>query len=179
MADATLRAAARTAALVAVPVAVLAGLLVYWVLGGFRTAGPAAPPATNTAPVQMPAPSLSARPAAVCRALLAELPDRLGDLDRRPVTAGGEQNAAYGDPPVTVACGVPGPSPVPTAQLFLINGLCWYAEQRAGAAVWALQGREVPVVVTVPASYAGPSRFAVDLAGPVSAAVPETAPACR
>ena len=35
-------------------------------------------------------------------------PATLRDLAARPVTAGPEQNAAYGDPPLTVACGVPG-----------------------------------------------------------------------
>ncbi|MFC7763591.1 DUF3515 family protein [Catellatospora bangladeshensis] len=64
-----------------------------------------------TAPVAVPAPSLNARQTTVCRALLSQLPDRLQDLPRRDVTAGHEQNAAYGDPAVTVACGA---APVPS-----------------------------------------------------------------
>lgn len=163
--------------MIALPVALLAGILAYRVLdrGGGDRAAPARPPATS--PVEMPARPLADRPAAVCRALFARLPATLGALARRPVTAGPEQNAAYGDPAVTIACGAPGPSAPAGAQYLAVNGVCWYADVAVENAVWSLVGREVPVVVTIPARYTG--QDLVDLAEPIRAAVPPAgAPVC-
>lgn len=174
MADPATRAAARTAGLVALPIALLAGFLAYRTIGEEHGSEPAR--ARSTTPVTMAAPRLDERPAAVCRALFARLPDRLGDLDRRPVTTGAEQNAAYGDPPVTLACGAAGPSAPAGAQFFELNGVCWYPQEGAEATVWVLRGREVPVVVVVPKEHTG--QLLVDLAGPISATVASTGVAC-
>jgi len=122
--------------------------------------------ASALAPIAMPA-----------GATKAKLPATLGDLTRRPVTAGAEQNAAYGDPPVTVACGSTGPAPPPDPQLFAINGICWYAEDGKDARTWVLQGREVPLVVRVPTAYTG--QDLVDLSTPIRDAVAEVAQVCR
>jgi hypothetical protein len=181
MGDPITRAAARVAVLVAVPVALVAGFVAFRVLDtgddptvSGSTGAPSRP--RSTAPVQMPAPPLGARAAAVCRALAATLPDHLGDLVRRPVTAGADQNAAYGDPAVTVACGTPGPSAPPAADYLEINGICWYPERGVDAATWTLRGHEVPVVVTVPTEYTG--QYLADLAKPVSDAVAQTSTGC-
>src|SRR2546422_11360094 len=126
MADATTRRAARTATLVALPVALLAGVGGYWALGGFRTVPSATPVVAATGPVDVAASPLAGRPADLCRALVARLPDTLAGLPRRPVRTGPEQNGAYGDPPVTIACGTAGPSVPPDGQLFVLNTVCWY-----------------------------------------------------
>jgi hypothetical protein len=152
---------ARLATLVALPVALVVGILVYFGLKPSDTthqpaAGSPAPgPTPNSAPVAVSTSPLAGRPTLVCRALLARLPERLGDLSRRPVTAGAEQNAAYGDPPVTLACGVPGPSAATDAQFLRLSGICWYASPGADGTVWSLQAREVPLTVGVPARYEG------------------------
>jgi hypothetical protein len=182
--DPATRRAALVAALVAVPVALAAGLLVYRVLdnagadgtGASGGAGASTRP-QSTAPVELAAPTLDARPAAVCRALAAKLPDRLGDLTRRPVTAGSEQNAAYGDPPVTVTCGAPGPAEPVGAAYLEVDGVCWYAERGSDSAVWSLHGYEVPLVVTVPNRYTG--QLLVDLAKPVTESIPASSDGCR
>jgi hypothetical protein len=180
MANTTARRAARTATLVALPIAVLAGLISYWALGGFRSgpgggvsATPSASPRATGAVDVSAAPLTGAAPD-VCRALIAKLPDQLGELARRPVRAGAEQNAAYGEPAVTVACGTPGPSVPPDGQLFVLDAVCWYAEQHPDASVWSMQDRAVPMTVRVPAKYSGPSRFVIALSGPIAATVPAT-----
>jgi len=179
---------ARVATLAALPIALIAGLLVFWLLGGFdagkpgggpdagqpdgRAASPSATPrAQSSAPVAMPAPSLDQRRATVCRALLSQLPDAVRELRRRPVTAGPEQNAAYGDPAITLACGVPAVSVEPTAIVFNL-GPCWYADQRPDATVWTTVDREVPVRVTVPIGYAAPGQWVAAFSPPLVAAVP-------
>jgi hypothetical protein len=176
MADPETRRAARLAALIALPIALVAGVVAFRVLSGGKPAA-TRPSAAATTAVDVPAPPLASRPASVCLALLARLPDRLGALPRRPVTTGAEQNAAYGDPAVTVACGTTGPALPPDPQLFAINGICWYAEDGKDVRVWALQGREVPVVVRVPTVYT--AQDLVDLAKPIKDTVAEVAQVCR
>src|SRR5688500_7339881 len=154
MSDPVTRRAAKLAALIALPAALVAGVVTCRVLAPRDDGSTPSRPAATSA-VEIAAPSLSPRASTVCRALLAKLPDRLGALARRPVTAGAEQNAAYGDPAVTLACGTTGPTPPAGAQYFAINGICWYAEDGKDERTWALQGREVPLVVRVPRAYTG------------------------
>ncbi len=76
MADPVTRSAARWAALIALPVALVAGLIAYRVLSRSGNAPAASPsPAPQaTAPVAMPAPSLPVRDALVCQSLVSHLP---------------------------------------------------------------------------------------------------------
>ena len=179
MADATLRSAARVATLVALPLAVVAGVAVYTMLNGPGSAPAPAPTRQQaTTAVEMPAPPLGEAPAALCRALLNRLPPRLGDLDRRPVTAGPDQNAAYGEPPATLACGVAPPSVPADAQLWEINGVCWWATQGSAGSTWYLLHRDVTILMTVPVAHAGPSRFAVDVAPAIDAVLARRATPC-
>lgn len=178
MTDPVARSAARLAALIAVPVALLAGIGVFALLnndpGGSSGADPSPSPSPTapaaTGPVQMPARELTERQQVVCRALLSQLPADLDGPAQRPVTAGPEQNAAYGDPPITVACGVPPVEVPPTAFLPGLSGVCWYAEEGPDATVWTTLDREVPVRVTVPAAYDAPAQQVV----PISDTVLET-----
>ncbi len=169
------RSAARTATLVAIPVALLAGLLSFWVLGGFERGEPssstsARPPATG--PVPVPAPSLAPAVAEVCRALVAALPETTNAGARRPVTAGPEQNAAYGDPPVTVACGA-GPTSFPqTDDRWTLSGVCWHARSDPDRTVWTTVDRVVPVMVTVPGGREASAQSVI----PFSAAIGGTDP---
>jgi hypothetical protein len=175
--DRTMRSAALWATVIAVPVAVLAGLLIFTkIVPDTGNAAPS-PSATQPAvvpatPVQMAAPELAARPAEVCLAVTSQLPVKVRDLAARKVSAGPEQNAAYGEPPLTVACGVTQPKmcaslddtgtgcvPLDT-ELLNMNKVCWYASQQGDAAVFTTMDREVPVQVTVPKPYAQPAQWA-------------------
>jgi hypothetical protein len=170
------------ATVVAVPLALVTCGLAYLVLNAYAHRGvsrpapvSAAPRAKSTGPVALPAPSLDDRRAAVCRALVARLPATVRDLNRRPVGAGPEQNAAYGDPAITVACGGAVPSIVPTATVYPLSGVCWYAAVRPDVTVWTTLDREVPVQVTVPRWYDAPGQWVIEFSAPVLAAVPSTA----
>jgi hypothetical protein len=157
------RRAARIATLIAIPAALLAGVLALWLAGGFG--GPGNPPKpkprpTPTAPVSMAARDLSTHAAEVCRALLSDLPDSVRDLPRRPVTAGAEQNAAYGEPPVRLTCGVPEPKFAATATVYPLSGVCWLPRKADDGTVWTTVDREVPVAVTVPGPRAESGQWA-------------------
>jgi len=175
--DRTTRTAALWATVVAVPVALLAGLLIFnRIAPETRGAAPgpsvSQPAAVPAAPVRMAAPRLAERPAEVCLAVTSQLPLKVRDLAARKVGAGPEQNAAYGEPPLTVACGVARPVmcaslddtgtgcvPLDT-ELLIMNKVCWYASRQGDAAVFTTMDREVPVQVTVPMQYAQPAQWA-------------------
>jgi hypothetical protein len=184
--DPVTRSAARWAAAIALPVALVVGFLSYRALtaGARPTASPSPSPSPHsTGPVAMPAPALSEPSATVCRALLSQLPDALRDRPRRPVTAGAEQNAAYGDPAITLACGA-GPQPAlpPDATVYELSGVCWYPLPSSDGTVWTTVDRQVPVTVTVPGSYDGPGEWVIGFSGAIGTAVPAlatAAPGCH
>lgn len=175
--DQVTRRAARWATLAAVPLAAAAGALVFAQLNDPATPG-ATPSASTTprpvpsTPVPVPAPRLATHQATVCRALTARLPADIRGLPQRGVTAGAEQNAAYGEPPITLSCGVP-PATFPlTDDVYRLNQVCWHAAPAAGATIWTTVDREVPVRVTVPAGYEQPAQWTITFANAVAAAVP-------
>jgi hypothetical protein len=175
--DRVTRHAALWATVVAVP---LTALVAFFAFGRLNPAAPTPTPAPttsaarpqSTAPVPMAAPPLGERTATVCRALLSRLPAQLRDLPQRPVTEGHEQNAAYGDPGVTVTCGIPLPSFAPTDIVYPLDRVCWHAGDRPDATVWTTVDREVPVQVTVPKTYDEPGQWVIPFSAPVIAAVP-------
>jgi hypothetical protein len=180
MADPVRRDAARVATLVALPVAVLVALLSLWALGGLERAenvptGPTTvPPASPGAAVPLPARSLRPETAEVCRALVAALPDAIPGRARRPVSAGAEQNAAYGEPPVTLACGTPPASYPPTAELDILSGVCWYAQPGPTGTLWTTVDRMVPVTVTVPGPLAGSAQSVIPFSRAIAGGDPRT-----
>jgi hypothetical protein len=165
--DPVRRSAARVATLVAVPVALVVGLVSLWSAGAFRAA-----PATT--PVTMAAPALDPDATAICRAVVAKLPEAVREMARRPVTAGPEQNAAYGDPPLTLACGVAPAAVEPTAEVYPLSGVCWVAVAQPGdtGTVWTTVDRQVPVAVTVPGAREGSAQSVIPFAAAVGTANP-------
>jgi Protein of unknown function (DUF3515) len=157
------RSAYRVATLVALPVALLAGFLVFQVIK------PADPKPQETGPVTMLAKVLDERQAQVCRELLTRMPDKVRDRQRRQVTAGPERNAAYGDPAITLECGGEPPSLSETDFVYNLSGVCWLPDP-AGTK-WTTVDREVPVVVVVPPGYDSPGQWVTAFSDPISAAV--------
>lgn len=165
------------AALIALPLALLAAFVVFQVMRPGSSPAPeaAASPSARpmaTSPVTVAAPSLGERQATVCRALISQLPEQVRDLGRRPITAGHEQNAAYGDPAITVACGVPAPTFPPTDDVFVLDGVCWHQVTGPDGAAWTTVDREVPVTVTVPNAYQQAAQWTINFSATVIATVP-------
>jgi hypothetical protein len=175
--DRTTRKAALWATAVAAPVAVLVGLVIFFqVIHGAESGARPSPTATTpeavpTAPVPMAAPKLSPRAAEVCLAVTSQLPTAVRGLAARRVMAGPEQNAAYGDPPITVQCGVAQPVLCATlnggadcvpldTELLNMNRVCWYAREGAATTAFTTMDREIAVRVTVPKRYEQPAQWA-------------------
>ena len=157
MADPVTRSAARWAAVVAVPVALVAGLVVYRLLSATDH-----PSAAGSPPVTSPS-----VPGAWVTGLYL-------DRARRPVTSGSEQNAAYGDPAITLACGAPVASVEPTATVYNLSGVCWYPRKGSSATAWTTVDRSVPVTVTVPDSYDAQAQWVVAFSPSIAGALPAT-----
>jgi hypothetical protein len=174
-ADPVRRGAARTATVVAVPVTVVVLVISALVFGGFDTADPA-PAATG--PVTMTTRPLPPDTASLCRLVVSDLPETVAGHARRAVSAGAEQNAAYGDPPITFECGTLPPAVGETAEVFNLAppganaGVCWFMVDGDNRTLWTTVDREVPVTVTVPGPRAGSAQSVVPFSEAVGTNLP-------
>ncbi len=177
MADDLTRHAARTAALLALPIALIVGAVAFFSLHGRVTAqaAPAAkttPTATSSAPVVLTAPVLKPADAQMCLAYIAALPTKIRTLAERHVTAGPEQNAAFGDPPITTQCGAAKAQPAQTDDIFTMNSVCWHAQTVGKNTVWTTLDRPVPVAVTIPGTYSDPGQWANEFSAAIEQSMP-------
>jgi hypothetical protein len=177
--DQTTRSAGRIATLVALPLALLAGLGAFQLLKPAEnqplvTPTPVTTQAVPTTPVPMTVTPLDERQTIVCRALLSQLPDQIRHLPRRAVTAGHEQNAAYGEPALTVSCGGVTPTGIPAQEIvYQLNNVCWRKDP--ASSVWTTIDREVPVHVAVPAWLEVPGSWVTAFSDTITATVPSLA----
>jgi hypothetical protein len=168
--DPVTRRAARTATFIAVPVALLVVGISILMYGSSPEPQPPNPSASG--PVAMSAPVLAAEVVPVCQTVVAHLPDSVSGLARRAVSDGPEQNAAYGEPPLTLACGTTQPTVPATADVFPLSGVCWYAEPGTGGTHWTTVDRAVPVTVWVPGAAEGSAQSVVGFSAAVAAGDP-------
>jgi hypothetical protein len=77
--------------------------------------------------VEVEEPDLSAQERAACEELVAVLPDRVADLQRREVEPADAVAAAWGDPAIVLVCGVGAPEDYdPANGCTTVNGIDWY-----------------------------------------------------
>jgi len=184
MTDSGSRRAAWLAAAAAIPIALVVGVVVFTTYhsrmrdtASTAAASPSAAPSPATGPVTLPVRTLPAAEKQMCLAFVAALPTALPSArppaPERHVSAGGaQQNAAFGDPPITAQCGVTEPSVAPTAEIYPISGVCWYAQTTATGTEWTTLDRVAPVRVTVPKSYSGPGQWANQFRDAIVLALP-------
>ena len=127
--------------------------------------------------VSVSAPSVSGVAARQCAAVKAALPATLNGLKRRKTSPDAVTVAAWGDPAITLRCGVAQPGVVnaaspdydPTGQRsqgMEDNGVCWVAvPKQGGGMVLTTVKQHTYVEVTVPSKYQESPLAA--LAGPV------------
>jgi hypothetical protein len=172
--DRTTRTAALWATVIAVPAALAVGFFALSTLpsGAPSAASPSAssaagPQPASTVPVEMAAPALAEDVRTACRALTSQLPPAVRDLAQRPVSAGPEQNAAYGDPAITVACGGEQPSFLATDLVYPLNQVCWHATETADGTTWTTVDRQVPVSISIPERYDSPGQWTAEFSATV------------
>ncbi|MQM24909.1 DUF3515 family protein [Glycomyces albidus] len=159
---------------VAVPVAAVAGVLI------FNALAPAAEDSdlvqADLSPVTVEVPALSEEDAVICLALTATAPETAGGLEARPVEGGdgaAESVLAYGDPATVATCGAEAVAVEDTAAVYKLNGVCWYSDE-AGLE-WTTLDRRVPVAVAVPEENEQP----VDVLNDLSTVIAEKVPAAE
>ena len=104
-------------------------------------------------------------PAAICGSL--PLPETVAGAARRP-TSGGDGTGAWGEPPITLRCGVARPVALTaTSQLLVVDGVGWLPIEGSGGAAfvavdWPTSTEPTYVEVIVPAAYA-PGEVLADI----------------
>jgi hypothetical protein len=163
------------ATLVAVPIAIVAGVLAFRALEPALDEPDGADDADRS-PVAVEVPVLDEDDAVICLALTAKAPDDLGGLQARPVEGGAGANEAvlaYGDPAVVVTCGAEPAELQATTPVYVVNGVCW-AEAEADAddaAALVTVDRVVPVSARFPEGAPQPADVLSDLSPLVADAV--------
>jgi len=85
---------------------------------------------------------------------MAQLPATVDGQSSRDTDPASALTAAFGDPAITVRCGVPDPEALtPAAQLFTVNKVDWFPEEQSAGYVFTTYQRQTNVEVTVPDDY--------------------------
>jgi hypothetical protein len=117
---------------------------------------------SRTVTMTDPEPSTAVRQ--TCAAVMATLPATVLDQPRRTVEPG-VLSAAWGDPTITLRCGVAKPPGLGDAsECFEVNGVGWFAEEAEGGFLFTTIGRPAYVQLGVPTEYAPEANALVDVA---------------
>ena len=123
-----------------------------------------------TGPVDVPAPQVDAATRASCTALAAALPVEVDPgVERRPVSGDEQLTAAWGDPPITLECGVPEPDRL--AEPVTVNGVSWSVQDIGAGFRWTTRDLTLNVAVGIPDAYANGAEIVNPLAEPILAAL--------
>ena len=118
----------------------------------------------------MPVPSVSAAVRQSCAALAAALPVEVDPgVRRRPVTGDDSLTAAWGDPPVTLECGVPDPDR--PDEPVTVNGVGWSVRDVGAGYLWTTRDLAVNVAVEIPDGYENGAEIVNPLCAPILAAL--------
>jgi hypothetical protein len=123
------------------------------------------PPA---APLFVPVASADAASVDACRRLTQALPEEVDPgVGRREVASDPARTAAWGDPPVTLECGVPDPER--PEEPVIVNGVPWSVRDIGPGFRWTSREQRVNVAVEIPDAY--PSG--AEIVNPISTAIVE------
>ncbi|GAB3298479.1 DUF3515 family protein [Epidermidibacterium keratini] len=167
---------ARRATLIAIPAALIAGLLVFWIVGNRLSTQDSAQPK----PVDGVSITEVEGTTEICANLVDGLPATIGESKQRPVSDHPE-SLAWGDPPVVLVCGVPQPAGLDAAPLLnVVNGVTWKIDENVDTSAYGVPGtntlwtaidREVYIAVAVPNDVEGSVAMS-----PISTAVADRLP---
>ncbi|QGF25285.1 DUF3515 family protein [Raineyella fluvialis] len=117
--------------------------------------------------MQLPDPQVDDATRTTCSALVADAPATLLGSPRRATT--GSLAVAWGDPPITLACGGPKPAGLTaTSPCLEVNGVGWWSQDGTTGTIFTTVGRAVYVQVGVPNAYGNSGDALAELAPIVS-----------
>ena len=104
---------------------------------------------------------------------LIRLPQTVVGVTSRTTDPPSALTAAWGDPAITLRCGVPRPAGLqPTSQLISIDDVDWFAEELTAGYRFTTVGRAAYVEVTVPDDYKPEAAPVTELSAVVADSVP-------
>ncbi len=139
---------------------------------------------TGRVEVAEPSPAPTGEAADVCRALADALPERVDGHERRGTEGDSPYVAAWGDPAITLRCGVGTPARMTpgdpaydpyTTDMMAVNEVAWLVDEQDGGVRFTTSESAYFVEVTVPDDYAPEVNPLLDLADAVRATVPPDA----
>ena len=143
----------------------LAAALLLTATGCTADEEPAAP---KKGPVPVPVPKVDEQVRRSCAALAAALPLEVDPgVKRRRVLGDEALTAAWGDPPVTLECGVPDPERPP--EPVTVNGVEWSVRDIGAGYRWTTRNLIVNVAVEIPDTYTNGAEIVNPLATPLLA----------
>jgi hypothetical protein len=133
----------------------------------------------NAVAVAAPTPASSSAQSE-CAALTKALPQSVDNENRRGTSPSSPLTAAWGDPAITLRCGVPEPQILrpgsktydPTAEEGYFNGVAWLIEKTGDGYRFTAAQRAVYVEVDVPNAYSPQTSAVIDLSPAVIKAIP-------
>ncbi|HEU5353537.1 MAG TPA: DUF3515 domain-containing protein [Actinocrinis sp.] len=133
----------------------------------------------NTVAVAAPTPT-SSSVQSECAALTQAAPQSVDNENRRGTAPSSPLTAAWGDPAITLRCGVPEPEILrpgsktydPTAEEGYFNGVAWLIEKTSAGYRFTAAQRAVYVEVDVPNAYSPQTSAVIDLSPAVIKAIP-------
>lgn len=125
-------------------------------------------------PVAVEPPIADAPTTQACAGFTLALPSSLSTAgQRRDVRPDSELTAAYGDPPVTIRCGVTMPAALTaTSTLVTVDGIDWFPEQLSAGWRMTTTGRVANVEIAVPDSLGPAPSVAADLTPVIESTIP-------
>ena len=128
----------------------------------------------GSGPIEIDSPTLPSAEHAACASLVKSLPKRLAGQPARAVTPAGALGAAWGDPAITLTCGVGVPSGFDRLSgCTQVDGVGWFVPQGATSgeedATFTAVGYRPRVALHVPSDYLpeGGAAALAELAAPV------------
>lgn len=123
--------------------------------------------------VQMSPPETDGTTTEVCSDLVAELPDTLMEAERAEVQPSSEVMAAWGDPPISLRCGVPRPNDLqPDSLLEEVNGVAWLPQPEDDPTMFTAVGHQAYVELQVPSGYGAPASALTTVSDLLSEHIP-------
>lgn len=127
-------------------------------------------------PVDVVAPRPQGQSRTICSNLISHTPDVVDSQKRREIAHPSPYTAAWGNPAITLTCGVPKPTGLNAAsECFQVNGVGWFSEQQPDGYKFTTIGRKAYAQVLVPKKYV-PSDPLVDLSKAINDHLPVVQP---
>lgn len=123
--------------------------------------------------VQMSPPETDGTTTEVCSEFVDELPDTLMDAERAEIRPESEIMAAWGDPPISLRCGVPRPDNLqPDSLLEEVNGIPWLPQPEDDPTMFTAVGHEAYVELQVPSGHGAPAPAMTTVSDLISEHIP-------